>query len=630
MDIIDLVLPIIIFLPIIMGIIVYNIKDIKKIYIISLLVLMICTILSIFIFMNNNLECQLNIFMGICLKYNSFGVLYSIISSLLFMASVICSKDSVINDNGNVYYSSILIVFGSTLGIFLGYNLLTIFIFFETMSFSSYLWVSYNHDKESKYASDIYLGYTVIAGLIMLMGIFILYSISPVLNLDTLDTLLNTNNKDLLLVGITMLLIGFATKAGIFILHNWLPLAYTNSPSILSGLLSSILSKAGIYGILLISIRVMSYSKYYFIILLIFGILNMLVGAICAFGSNNFKSILAFSSMSQIGFIIWGIALICGLQEHQSIAAYGSLFHMINHSLVKALIYIIGAIIYKNTKSLNLNDIKGYGKNKPWLKIIFIIGALTLAGVPLLSGYVSKTLLHEAIVEYIHLEYANIFIIFEYLFLISGGFTLAYMLKLYVCIFVKDPIKETSNNNYVCNGTKLTLSIICIILIILGILPNILFMNIGHLTIDFFNIDKLHNISYFSITNLKGSFISISIGLLIYYISTKLFNTKQYYSLINEDITILNMIYKPTLNILSNIFAFTLRVFDIITDTIISFTKYILFRECKIPDSFFGNDKEVKHIRHKLNLSSTLSYSLLMFGIGFLFTVIYLIVVTIH
>ena len=181
--------------------------------------------------------------------------------------------------------------------------------------------------------------------------------------------------------------------------------------------------------------------------LLFLGVVTMLLGGILALLSVNLKRTLACSSMSQIGFILVGISMQTLLGEHSAIAAGGTVLHMVNHSMIKLVLFVCAGIIYMNLHRLNLNDMKGWGRGKPFLTAVFLLGALDICGIPPFGGYISKTLLHESIVEYASmLSGASYFVIkcCEYLFMFTGGLTVAYMTKLFVCIFVEKPAAETA------------------------------------------------------------------------------------------------------------------------------------------------------------------------------------------
>ena len=128
-------------------------------------------------------------------------------------------------------------------------------------------------------------------------------------------------------------------------------------------------------------------------------------------------------------------------REENALAVRGTVLHMVNHSMIKLILFMAAGVIYFNIHKLTLNEIRGFGRKKPLLMACFAVGALSISGFPMFSGYVSKTLLHESIVEYSELiehtaSYGIIHAI-EWIFLLTGGMTFAYMLKLFICVFIE-------------------------------------------------------------------------------------------------------------------------------------------------------------------------------------------------
>ena len=183
-------------------------------------------------------------------------------------------------------------------------------------------------------------------------------------------------------------------------LHIWLPKAHPVAPAPASALLSGILTKSGIFGVIVVSVNIFRASTAWGNLILVLGLITMLGGAVLAVFSVNLKRTLACSSMSQIGFILTGIAMGCLLGEENALAARGALLYMVNHSLFKLILFMAAGVVYMNLHKLNLNDVRGFGRKKPILHFAFLMGAVGLMGVPGFSGYVSKTLIHEGIVEY--------------------------------------------------------------------------------------------------------------------------------------------------------------------------------------------------------------------------------------
>ena len=187
-----------------------------------------------------------------------------------------------------------------------------------------------------------------------------------------------------------------------------------------------------------------------------------------------------------------------------------------------------------NIHSLDLNVIKGWGRKKPFLMIIFLVGALGIMGIPLFNGYVSKTMIHEAIVEYIHVNSLTgasllTFKFVEWVFLFSGGLTIAYMSKIFIILFIEKnddaelQAKYDTMIHYISPLSKGVLIISAIILPLIGILPNIINLNIISKAYEFFNVEMFtHRINFFSLECLKGALISIVIGAIVYIVFVRL------------------------------------------------------------------------------------------------------------
>lgn len=393
--------------------------------------------------------------MGLHFTLDGFRALYCTIAAFMWFMSTLFSKEYLAHyHNRNRYYLFLLLTLSATQGVFLSADFFTTFIFFEIMSFTSYVWVAHDEDKESLRAAATYLAVAVIGGLVMLMGIFLLYDVTGTLFFDeltgtyTIYGLLSSRHTTPIQIRIAglCLLFGFGAKAGAFPLHIWLPKAHPVAPAPASALLSGILTKAGMYGILILTAYIFLGDTAWGALILILGVCTMVVGAVLALFSINLKRTLACSSVSQIGFILVGVGMSGLLGEENLSAVRGSMLHMVNHSLIKLALFMAAGVVYMNVHKLDLNAIRGFGRKKPLLNYIFLMGALGIGGVPLWNGYISKTLIHESIVEYTSLLRtgqvsgmlsAGMLRAVEWTFLISGGLTIAYMTKLYVALFLE-------------------------------------------------------------------------------------------------------------------------------------------------------------------------------------------------
>ncbi|MCR4655028.1 MAG: sodium:proton antiporter [Lachnospiraceae bacterium] len=503
--------------------------------------------------------------MGLHFDFSGFHALYAVIAVIMWAGAFLFSLEYLKHGNKKLYYISMLITFLSTAGVFLSADLYTLFIFFEIMSLTSYIWVAFDETGEALRASSTYLAVSVTGGLVMLMGIFMLYNLAGTLDITELrtfcsDTLgqallkreaLGTVSasfegeegkvyRDLLIAGLC-LLFGFGAKAGAFPIHIWLPKAHPVAPAPLSALLSGILTKAGIFGILVMSCcfftagqgELLRTDELWGGMVLVIGVFTMLTGALLAVFSINIKRTLACSSVSQIGFILTGAGMYGLLSKHGGPAVSGALMHAVNHSLFKLVLFLSAGAVFMNLHALDLNEIRGFGRNKTVLKSAFLSASLGIMGIPLFSGYISKTLIHEAIVEYYELLKEGEFISFmfglraikliEWLFLLSGGCTVAYMLKLFICVFVEKNTDEEKQErydkmagSYMTPLSKAVILIPAVLCFVFGVFPKATLERFSLMCAGLLNTEEL-SVSYFSLANLKGGLISIVIGLLIYF-----------------------------------------------------------------------------------------------------------------
>ena len=492
--------------------------------------------------------------LGIHFRLDGFRLVYVLIAVIMWTCCGLFSKEYMEHyRNRRTYYAFFWITFLATAGVFLSADLYSVFIFFEIMSFTSYVWVAFDGRRESLRAANTYLAVAVIGGLVMLMGLFLLHDLLGTLEMDALEQAVkiagDTGNQWRLYGAGGMLLFGFGAKAGCFPLHIWLPKAHPVAPAPASALLSGILTKAGVFGVIAVSCGIFGSDGAWGLLVTALGLATMFLGALLALFSVNLKRTLACSSVSQIGFIFTGIGMSCLLRaagRDDFLAVRGAFLHMVNHSLLKLVLFLSAGAVFMNLHQLNLNDIRGFGRKTPCLCCCFLMGALGISGIPFGNGYVSKTLLHEGILEYIEavregaavpmtsagpwewpavryiLTEPGIWKAAEWLFLITGGMTLAYMAKLFVALFVeRHPTRQKEfddmKGSYMGRISRLALVVPSAALPVLGLVPHIFMDYLADLGQGFFHADiPVHLVSYFSRGNLKGAMISIGIGLALY------------------------------------------------------------------------------------------------------------------
>ncbi|MBQ7578700.1 MAG: hypothetical protein IJT21_10605 [Synergistaceae bacterium] len=582
--------------------------------------------------------------LGIKFSLDGFRFIYAVIIAFMWAVTTIFSREYLTHHrNRNRYYLYVLMTLGAIMGVFLSGDLYTTFIFFEMMSLFSFVMVVQDETPEAQRAAQTYLAIAIIGGLVTLTGLILFYAKTGTLDIDSLSGL-NISKNELYISG-ALIFVGFAAKAAIFPSHIWLPTAHTAAPAPSSALLSGLLTKSGLFGIIVLSAGPFLHDSLWGFMLLILAIITMVLGAVLAVFSVNIKRTLACSSMSQLGFILTGISMQCFLGRENDLAVRGTILYMIGHSLIKLVLFLCAGVVHMNTHKLDLNEIKGFGRGKKIFMFAFIMGGLGLMGAPLWNGYLGKTLIHESIVEHIHhttgtLAFMSLagekflFEVCEWLFLISGGLTTAYVIKLFIALFIAEPSPNLhEKEKYISGVNAALLTLSALILPSIGMLPNIIGDKISVLGSTFMHAPEHHHIiNYFTFENLEGSIISISIGVAVYFLFIKrslIGENYKYYDKWPSWLNIENFLFRPVIGvILPFIGALFAKVLDLITAgpvtlalSNISRIKFIRPPEDK--DFGYYHD-EAKNETVGTLLPSSLAYGLMTFAVGLLFVIAFM------
>lgn len=527
---------------------------------------------------------------GLSFAMDGFRAVYLLILSFMWMAASVFSVGYMRHhENVRRYYCFTMLTLGATAGVFFSADFFTTFLFFELMSFSSYVWVVQEETKEAIRAASTYLAVSVLGGMVMLAGMFLLYHLAGTLEFDKLKAACSAvENREGLFAAGCMMLFGFGAKAGMFPLHIWLPKAHPVAPAPASALLSGVLTKAGIFGIILLSGSVLYKEASFGWLVLILGTATMVTGAVLAVFSIDLKRTLACSSVSQVGFILVGLALM-GLEGEDGLAVSGAFLHAVNHSMIKLVLFILAGVVFMNLHRLDLTSIRGFGRGKPFFFAAFVSAMLALSGMPPFSGYISKTLLHEALVETGARYFGDERMLLkaaEVLFLFSGGMTVAYMLKIFTVLFFDKAPKSGKNvkESDLAVPVKCLLGIPAALFLVMGMFPKQFMQPIAEHAASFFyggSIETEESIHYFSLGNLAGAAISIGTGIILYFALVRpLLRKKE-----GEDILYINrlpawfdleeVIYRP---FFVRFLPFLLAVVFRLADKLVSGISWILYR----------------------------------------------------
>ncbi|GAB6110045.1 complex I subunit 5 family protein [Fusibacter bizertensis] len=460
---------------------------------------------------------------GIHLKVDLLRYSLLFITALIWLLTTIYSTQYLIKyKNRNRYYLFVMLTYATTVGMFMSANLLNLFTFFEGLSFTSYLLVIHDEDAYSHEAGKTYLSMAIAGGMVTLFGIFLAFDYTGTLELSEMGYKLSILGGGKYITAI-LIMFGFMIKTSVYPLHSWLPKAYPAAPAPASAILSSILVKTGLFGLIIVVIELFPFDFPISMALYLLGIVNIFLGGCLAMMQRNIKRILAYSSLSQMGFMLMGLGLVGILGEEGGLALSATILYMMNHAFIIALLFLGAGIIYMVLGELSINVIKGFGREKTVLKVIFLIGTLGVTGVPGFSGYISKTMLHEAILEASHLTNNPIFKLSEVLFMVGGGLTVAYMAKLYYAIFIeKNPKFYGQFKTQISKRALIPMSVLALLIVWIGVFPS----GVVNRLLKYAESIGLHSpleLSYFSPMAIGSASISIGIGMLIYFVIIRKF-----------------------------------------------------------------------------------------------------------
>ncbi len=289
------------------------------------------------------------------------------------------------------FFGFYVMVFGILHGLVFAGNMVTFYLFYELMTLLSVPLILHNRSKEAIMGGLKYLFYSLFGAYMVLFGLFFLNKYATTLNFTAggvLNMSLVEGNETIMLVVAFAMIIGFSVKAGMFPLHAWLPTAHPVAPAPASAVMSGIIVKMGVLGI----IR----SVYFLIgadfirntwvqnVWMILALITVFMGSMLAYREKVFKKRLAYSTVSQASYILFGLSL---LQVH---AMTGALLHVVFHAIIKSCLFLsAGAIIYKTGKT-NVDDLRGIGKEMPLTIWFYTFAAAALIGIPPASGFISK------------------------------------------------------------------------------------------------------------------------------------------------------------------------------------------------------------------------------------------------
>ena len=407
-----------------------------------------------------------------------FSALFAIFSTFVRLCATLFAVAYFRHKPGaDRYHVASLATLGAQLGVVLAGDLLTLYLFFEALGLVALLLVVHSGTAAARSAAIQYFWLTVLGGMSLLAGIMMVQAVGG----GSLDTSLAGLGVQAPPAAAVLMVLGFGVKAGMVPLHVWLPNAHPVAPAPASALLSGVMIKAGAYGIFRTLYSVFApadglgsgFAAELGLMVLWLGILTMAVGVVFALGQRDAKRMLAYHSISQMGFILTGLG--AGALLHAtdgSMGLAGGLMHAANHALFKGCLFLgIGAVAYR-AGTADMYALGGLWRRMPLTFACMLVAAAGIAGIPLLNGFVSKCLVHHALVEAHAVSGAVSLRVAEQVYMLVCAGTAASFIKLLGLVFLRRPRSSLPVPVREAPGSMLlAMVLLCIPIIGIGLAP---------------------------------------------------------------------------------------------------------------------------------------------------------------
>ncbi len=411
----------------------------------------------------------------ISLKFDGISMLVTVTALVLGLCVTFFSTKYMQGDDGEEKFFALLpIMIGSIIGLVCATDLFNLWVWFEAMAISSYILVAFYRDQADAIEAGVkYLVQSAAGSALILLGIALVFAQTGLLNLEQLRiSVVNSEPSPLLLAASVLMLIGFGVKAALVPLHTWLPDAHSQAPSGISAMLSGIVIEAGLVALLRTAgILIYSNTTWGYLIMG-FGALNLFVGNLMALRQTQVKRLLAYSSVSQVGYILIGIGV--SIYSLQPTGAAGGFFHIITHALMKGLAFLAaGALLYAlrlshhNHEPLQVSDLDGASKRYPLTAFALSLALLALGGLPPLAGFMSKWQIFVAGFE----AGSGLTIAMVIFAALNSVLSLAYYTPMINRMYRHEPSEQVKAGTTISWKMALPLVILIIVIVVLGFWP---------------------------------------------------------------------------------------------------------------------------------------------------------------
>ena len=389
-------------------------------------------------------------------------------------SSLVLSTDqkSYLNSQLGLYYSLYLVFAMGMLGTVLATNLFEFYVFFELMLVPSFFLIAFFGYGNKKRTSLMFFFWAHVGAVILLLGLMAMGFLTGGFDYDTVRANASQIPQAWIAVIVAALIIGFGVKLAAFLVHVWLPDTYTDAPTPISVLISSAMTGIGAYGLIRIWIELLSgpgnYTDYS-IYITIWGVATMIYGGAMALMQKDIKRVLAYSSISSMGYLLFGIG------SESVLGLSGAIFMYVTHALGKGLLFMMAGSVILQTGTRNMDKLGGLGGKMPYTAVFAMIGGLTIIGVPITSGFMSEWVLFNGALQNAVVSESALKAILFALAITTTILTSAYILWMYKRIFYGITPETLKNVRDSSKYVLVTMGILASLTLVLGLYPDLFY-----------------------------------------------------------------------------------------------------------------------------------------------------------
>lgn len=401
-----------------------------------------------------------------------------ILLTALLSSLAIMSAWKIIDKRENQFYALTLFLEGSLIGVFASLDFLLFYVFWEAVLIPMYFLIAVWGHERRRYAAMKFFVYTNIASLIMFIGVvalffnsgidsFSLVSLTQAVDSGSISGAFGVSQEIFMFAVFIALFIGFAVKVPIVPFHTWLPDAHVEAPSPVSVLLAGVLLKMGTYAILRFNFTMLSDIAIQLTTpIAVIGALSVIYGAILAASQNDLKRIVAYSSISSMGYVLVGLAAF----TYYGIG--GATFQMISHGLLSGLLFMVVGVVYSKTHTRQIDELSGLAQRMPWVAGAFVAGAFGYLGLPGMSGFAAELFVFLGSFNAFPMSLLIVPIAMFGIVIVAGYLLFSMQLTFFGEYKAPDIVEEASP------GEILPLVVLILAVVFLGIYPDIAYNTI--------------------------------------------------------------------------------------------------------------------------------------------------------